>query len=159
MPYPQWEMSHATSEENIFEYPDRNLLHSLVSLYFEKSNIIMPILHRPTFLRSLNSGLHLRDPAFGMTVLLVCAIGSRFISNGDVLLDNDISQLSAGWKYFVQVPIFRKALYVRSTLYDLQCCVVRHFSILNRRCLADFLNSLQSFISWEHQRPMSLGPY
>jgi len=87
----------------------------------------MPILHRPTFLRSLNSGLHLREPAFGMTVLLVCAIGSRFTSDIRVLLDDDISDLSSGWKYFTQVPVFRNGLFLRSTLYDLQCYTVSCF--------------------------------
>ena len=120
-------MSHATSQENTFVFPEPDLLYSLVALYFEKSNIIMPILHRPTFLRSLNSGLHLREPAFGMTVLLVCAIGSRFTSDIRVLLDDDISDLSSGWKYFTQVPVFRNGLFLRSTLYDLQCYTVRCF--------------------------------
>ena len=119
-------MAHARSEEDIrFNYPEPDLLSCLVSLYFEKSNIIMPILHKPTFLRSLRSGQHFEDPSFGMTVLLVCAIGSRFTSDSRVLLDDDISDLSSGWKYFEQVPVFRKGLFVRCTLYDLQCYTVR----------------------------------
>jgi hypothetical protein len=98
----------------------------------------MPVLHRPTFLRSLNSGLHLREPAFGMTVLLVCAIGSRFTSDIRVLLDDDISDLSSGWKYFTQVPVFRNGLFLRSTLYDLQCYTVR--------CLPSGLNSFNMLL-------------
>ena len=119
-------MAHARSEEDIqFDYPEPDLLNSLVSLYFKKSNIILPVLHKPTFLRSLHSGQHFKELSFGMTVLLVCAIGSRFASDSRVLLDDDISDLSSGWKYFEQVPVFRKGLFVRSTLYDLQCYTVR----------------------------------
>ena len=122
-------MAFARAEENTFVYPEPDLLDSLVTLYFEKSNIISPVLHRPTFLRSLNSGLHLRDSDFGMTVLLVCAIGSRFTSDSRVLLEDDISDSSRGWKYYKQVPSFRNRLFERSTLYDLQFYTVRFFTL------------------------------
>ena len=63
-----------------------------------------------------------------MTVLLVCAIASRYTSDSRVLLDDDISGLSFGWKYFAQFPSFRNRLFERSTLHDLQCYVVRRFA-------------------------------
>jgi hypothetical protein len=124
----QWELSFARSQEHPLVYPEPDLLDSLIALYFEKSNIIIPVLHRPTFLHSLNSGLHQRDSGFGMTVLLVCAIASRFTSDSRVLLDDDISGLSSGWKYYAQVPSLRNRLYERSTLHDLQCYVVSCFA-------------------------------
>ena len=122
----KWELSYARSQEDALVYPEPDLLDSLVTIYFEKSNIFIPVLHKPVFLRSLASGLHLRDFSFGMTVLLVCAIASRYTSDGRVLLDDDISSLSSGWKYYSQVPNFRNCLFENSTLYDIQCYVVRH---------------------------------
>lgn len=74
-----------------------------------------------------------------MTVLLVCAIASPFSSDNRVLLDDDINGLSSGWKYYAQVPCFRNRLFEQSTLYDLQCYVVRFFLFLpktfNSLCL------------------------
>jgi hypothetical protein len=122
-------LSFAKSQEPQFVYPEPDLLDRLVALYFEKENIIIPVLHRPIFLRSLKSGLHLRDSGFGMTVLLVCAVASAYTSDSRVLLDDDISGLSSGWKYYAQVPCFRNRLFERSTLYDLQCYVVRCFEV------------------------------
>jgi hypothetical protein len=121
-------LSFARSQQNTFVFPEQDLLNSLVALYFERSDIFIPVLHKPTFLRSLASGLHLRDSGFGMTVLLVCAIASRFTSDSRVILDDDISSLSSGWKYYSQVPNFSRQLFERSTLFDIQSYVVRCFT-------------------------------
>lgn len=154
----QWEIAHAKSEEHIrFDFPEPDLLASLVSLYFEKSNIILPILHRPTFLRSLDSGLHLTDTAFAMTVLLVCAIGSGFTSDSRVLLDGDISDLSSGWKYFIQVPVFRKSLFVRSTIYDLQCYTVRSFASWIEDAWLSSYAAFGRLSTWNIYRPCRLA--
>ncbi|KAH9474371.1 putative transcriptional regulatory protein [Psilocybe cubensis] len=117
-----WEMEYISDPEVSYVYPEHDLLLSLVSLYFEKTNPFFPVLHRPTFLRSLASGQHLYDPSFGMTVLLVCAIGSRYSSDPRVISvpDAPLPALSAGWHYYCQVPIHRKMTLFKSSVYDLQ---------------------------------------
>ena len=69
-----------------------------------------------------------RDESFGSTVLLVCAIGSRYSSDERVLL-NGLSNTglwySAGWPWFRRVQQGRKILELRNaTLYDLQVPIV-----------------------------------
>lgn len=120
----QWELAYANSAESPYIYPDNDLLKSLVSLYFEKTNSIIPVLHEPTFMKSLALGQHHWDPSFGMIVLLVCALGSKYSQDSRVLVPNDTSRLSAGWHYFCQVPVHRKSLLYKSNIYDLQYYVV-----------------------------------
>ena len=60
------------------QFPPPDIIVSLVGSYFIHSNIYYPVLHRPTFQRSLDQGLHQRDREFGCLLLVVCAIGARF---------------------------------------------------------------------------------
>jgi len=115
-----WEKSLTTLPEPTYVYPPEDLLQSLVSIYFEKQHLILPVLHRPTFMKSLNSGQHIWDSTFGMTVLLVCAVASRYSHDPRVLVPGDSTSLSSGWKYFSQVPILRNPLLYRTTIYDIQ---------------------------------------
>ena len=94
----------------------------LVDLYFKRINLFLPILHRPSFENLLSQGYHLRDPAFGTCVLLVCAVAARHSDDPRVLLDEEIgldTWLSSGWKYFVQIPVTRRYLLERVSSYDL----------------------------------------
>ena len=150
-------MNFAYSQEIKYTYPEPDLLDSLVSLYFEKSHIYLPVLHQPTFVRSLQSGLHLRDPSFGMTVLLVCAVASRYSSDIRVLLDEDTVGLSSGWKYFSQVPVFRQSLFHRSTIYDLQYYTVSYPNFLTMSSILMIIVSSQSYTSSGRQYPMFHG--
>ncbi|KAF8179593.1 hypothetical protein K438DRAFT_2021624 [Mycena galopus ATCC 62051] len=56
---------------------------------------------RPTFERSVADGLHLRDDGFAATLLLVCAISSRWSTSPTVAG----SGLARGWEWFDQVPL------------------------------------------------------
>jgi hypothetical protein len=60
------------------KFPPPGVIASLVNGYFVHSNIYYPVLHRPTFQRSLDQELHQRDREFGCLLLVVCAIGARF---------------------------------------------------------------------------------
>uniref|UniRef100_A0A8H8CP76 Transcription factor domain-containing protein n=1 Tax=Psilocybe cubensis TaxID=181762 RepID=A0A8H8CP76_PSICU len=119
-----WEASLSSSFQPGYIYPEVGLLQTLVSLYFEKMNTIFPILHQPTFLKALSQNQHHWDPAFGMTVLLVCAIGSRYTNDPRVIVPEDKHGLSSGWPYFSQVQIYRNPLLLNSTIYDLQYFVL-----------------------------------
>ncbi|KAH9478722.1 putative transcriptional regulatory protein [Psilocybe cubensis] len=115
-----WEVSFVTASEEHYVYPEEDLLLNLVELYFEKTNSMIPVLHRPTFMKSLCLRQHHWDPSFGMIVLLVCALGSKYSQDPRVNEPDDSSGLSSGWKYFSQVPIHRKVMLVKTTVYDLQ---------------------------------------
>ncbi|KAJ6613518.1 fungal-specific transcription factor domain-containing protein [Mycena sp. CBHHK59/15] len=99
-----------------YEFPAADLLSELVGLYFTHMNTYFPLLHRPTFERSIADNLHLQDAGFGAIVLLVCAVASRF-SDDPRVFPHD---LTCGWQYFDQLPLVINHLFVRPTLYDLQ---------------------------------------
>lgn len=98
---------------------------ALIELYFHNVNDITPLLHRPTFEKGIAEGLHLSEEGFGSTVLLVCAVGSRFSDDPRVFLEGSDSTHSSGWEWFRQVQLVRKSLLAAPRLYDLQICCVR----------------------------------
>ena len=111
-------------KENSF--PPRDLLDVLVDLYFFHMNTYCPLLHEPTFKQSIEDGEHLRIGGFGATVLLVCAIGSRFTRDPRVLLDYSDNHHSAGWKWFLLVERIRRTSFAPAKIYDLQMYAVRY---------------------------------
>ncbi|KAJ7648436.1 fungal-specific transcription factor domain-containing protein [Mycena rosella] len=117
-----WELAHLSPPEAfpplIFPQPD--LLDGLVSLFFARVNIVLCLLHRPTFEKALASGLHLVDHQFGSTVLGVCAVASKYSDDPRVLLEGTNTRLSSGWKYFCQLEPFKKALMRSFTLHEAQ---------------------------------------
>ncbi|KAJ7782337.1 fungal-specific transcription factor domain-containing protein [Mycena maculata] len=104
----------------VYTFPPRDLLDSLVSLYFQRINIVMCMLHRPTFERSIASGLHLADHSFGAVVIAVCALASRYSDDPRVVLEGTNSKLSSGWEWFRQLPYLNTEFRRAPTLYDLQ---------------------------------------
>ncbi|KAJ7687612.1 fungal-specific transcription factor domain-containing protein [Mycena rosella] len=110
---------HQIPHTGPYVFPDADLLAVLVDHYFSNHNLYLPLLHRPTFERSLAHGLHVRDASFGAIVLLVCAIGSRFSRDPRVCGPED-EPLRCGWKYFDQLPHIVNHLFIHPTLYHLQ---------------------------------------
>lgn len=104
------------------EFPEPKLMASLIQLYFAEYNDFQwPVLHRPTFMQSVQSGQHLREDTFGMIVLLACALGSRFSDDRRVLLSNTDDWHTAGWKWFRQVKHKRQLILMSApSIYDLQ---------------------------------------
>ena len=82
-----------------------------------------------SFEKSVAEGLHFSDSMFGATLLLVCAHGSRYSEDPRVLAEGSDSPRSAGWKWFEQVNVFRRTLYQRTTLYELQMHAVGLLSV------------------------------
>ena len=133
-------------EHTTFVFPPTDLLHSLVSIYFDLFNIYNPLLHRPTFERDVREELHLRDSGFGAVLLMVCALAARASNDPRVLLarESDTARMqtvdgsdpskeqeepryhSAGWAWFAQVQKSRPAMwFMPPRLYDLQLAYVR----------------------------------
>ncbi|KAF9264065.1 hypothetical protein L218DRAFT_900741 [Marasmius fiardii PR-910] len=102
-----------------YKFPDRDLMSSLIDLYFAKVNSLLPILHAPIFQSSVQRDLHLRDEHFAATVLLVCALGSRY-SDDPRVLSAPGHYLSSGWKWYEQAQTFRRSSFDPSSLYELQ---------------------------------------
>ncbi|EKM58695.1 uncharacterized protein PHACADRAFT_117794 [Phanerochaete carnosa HHB-10118-sp] len=103
------------------DFPEPSLMNDLLDNYFQKIHKNFPLLHRPTFLQNIASGLHLTDEGFGATVLLVCALSARFSNNPAALTSGLTSWHWAGWQWFQQVRAVRKLIpLTTTTLYDLQ---------------------------------------
>ncbi|KAJ7182255.1 fungal-specific transcription factor domain-containing protein [Mycena crocata] len=101
-------------------FPPPEIITALIDLYFTRVNILLPLLHRPTFERAVEEGLHARNDGFAATVLLVCALASRW--------SDDPCMRESGWGWFNQVPPRGNNLLGEATLYDLQyCCLAAQF--------------------------------
>ncbi|KAJ7511777.1 fungal-specific transcription factor domain-containing protein [Mycena galericulata] len=83
-------------------FPDDDLLATLIDIYFKKINPMIALLHSPSFRASVVDGEHLRDHHFGAVVLAACALAARFSDDPRVLMTENASQQSAGWRYFLQ---------------------------------------------------------
>ncbi|KAF5393252.1 hypothetical protein D9757_000764 [Collybiopsis confluens] len=114
-----WEKQFTDREMPVYIFPDNDLTFSLISIYFAEVNIFLPILHRPTFNQYVSDGLHYRNPHFGATLLLVCAVASRYSKDPRVFAHPG-SELSCGWHYYEQVQTIRKSLFEPPTLFELQ---------------------------------------
>ncbi|KAJ3883882.1 fungal-specific transcription factor domain-containing protein [Lentinula edodes] len=82
-------------------FPPQDLLDRLIDLWFVKSQPYFPLFHRPTFERSVISGLHYHDRHFGETLLAMCALSARHSDDPRTL--THASALSAGFKWMQQV--------------------------------------------------------
>ncbi|PIL25380.1 transcription factor [Ganoderma sinense ZZ0214-1] len=119
----QWVRSLVENDFSVFEegcFPERELLDALIDLYFRHMNCHYPLLHEPTFKKAVEAGQHFRNGGFGATVMLVCAIGSRFASDPRVLLRDYDHPHSAGWEWFHYVERARRWSFGPAKLHDLQ---------------------------------------
>ena len=107
-----------------------DLMRHLVDRYFDNLNIILPLLHRPSFMRSIEEGLHQVDHSFGATVLLVCAIGCRYTDDPRVTHEITTSTSCTAWKFFSQMHQLKKINYLPHSLYEAQLYPVRYLSHL-----------------------------
>ncbi|EIW84600.1 hypothetical protein CONPUDRAFT_163679 [Coniophora puteana RWD-64-598 SS2] len=126
---PQRHTQGKNREAASYTFPEPDLCRTLVDLYFTHNNLIAPVLHRPTFERKYASGLHLRDTAFGAVVLLVCAVAAPGCDDPRVLPPGSPIEYSAGWQYFEQVQIMKKALLGPPCLEDMQVYCLSAFYV------------------------------
>ncbi|KAJ7505475.1 fungal-specific transcription factor domain-containing protein [Mycena galericulata] len=100
-----------------YVYPPNDLIDSLLELYFTNVHPMYPLLHRPSFERSVEQNLHLKNPKFGAVLLAVLAVASRWSNDPRVLVDGK-SSLSSGWKFVTQVQVAGK--HFDPTIYEVQ---------------------------------------
>ncbi|KAJ6499094.1 fungal-specific transcription factor domain-containing protein [Mycena sanguinolenta] len=109
--------------QDIYIFPEKDLMDSLLSLYFFHVHPFVPLLHRQTFEKSIHEGLHLRESRFGATVLLVCALAARYSSDPRVYLEGtNNSEHSCGWKWAGQIRLVKQSFTTTPSLYDVQIC-------------------------------------
>lgn len=114
-----------------FEFPETSLMLHLVDCYFDNLDLVLPLLHRPSFTRSIAQGLHEGDQSFGATVLLVCAIGCRYTNHPGVVHELSTSTPCTAWSFYNQVNVVRKAPYLPHSLYEVQVYPVGPISVLS----------------------------
>ncbi|TRM69414.1 fungal-specific transcription factor domain-containing protein [Schizophyllum amplum] len=118
-----WELSLLDDQapHTAYRFPEPDLLRHLIEVFFADLQPVMNIVHRPTFERELQSGLHHHDRDFGGMVLALCAVASRLTNEPRTWFDpND--RLSAGWAYFDQINLMRRrSLFEVSSLHEMQC--------------------------------------
>jgi hypothetical protein len=85
-----------------FNFPEPDLLAAVVEAYMIHVNAWSHLLHRPTFEAAIANRLHERDNTFACVLLLVCALGSRYVDDPRVNLP-ETSQRSAGWPFYMYV--------------------------------------------------------
>ncbi|TFK49989.1 hypothetical protein OE88DRAFT_1661464 [Heliocybe sulcata] len=117
---PPWELSIFEEEYPVFEFPQPDLLQTLIVQYFNCVNCLTPILHRPTFEANVQQGLQYKDPWFAAVLLVVCAIASRHTKDRRALYPGSTSLRSSGWHWFNQVLKVRRSPFVSTTLCGLQ---------------------------------------
>lgn len=116
-----WEREVESQPQTLtYVFPEDGLVIQLVDLYFTHFNLYQPLLHRPTFEKSIADKLHFTNNGFAVTLLVVCANGSRYSEDPRVFLNGTGSHHSRGWKWFDQVQMIRKSLLAVPSIYDMQ---------------------------------------
>jgi hypothetical protein len=101
-------------------FPEDDLMLSLIDLYFDRVNLFSPLLHRPSFMKSIQQNQHQLHKGFACVLLLVCAVGARFSDDPRVLSEGTDMTLSCGWKWFNQAHAVSKPAFAPATIHDLQ---------------------------------------
>ncbi|KAJ7694466.1 fungal-specific transcription factor domain-containing protein [Mycena olivaceomarginata] len=106
-----------------FTFPADHLMQSLLSLYFSNVNPFVPLLNRSIFEEAVLQGLHFRDLSFGTVLLLVCALGSLYLTPS-----SKENRERMAWNWYDQVELCGHSLGHQPTLYDLQAyCLATQF--------------------------------
>lgn len=116
-------------------FPDPDLLSSLVELYFTYINPYIPLLHRPTLEKAIADGLHQREVQFAATVLLICAIGVRFSEDPRVTAVPYDHPKSLGWVWFYQSQEMHQSVLFKPSLHTIQAYCVRPILRSHQRIL------------------------
>ncbi|KAF9068900.1 fungal-specific transcription factor domain-containing protein [Rhodocollybia butyracea] len=117
---PTWQRKLEQPRSSLI-FPEADLLLQLIELYFQRVQPYVPLLHYPSFSRSVSECLHLQDHSFGIVVLGVCAVASRYSHDPRCLETGTTSPHSLGWSYYKQMT--PRTLFTEPpNLYDLQYC-------------------------------------
>ncbi|KAJ4464931.1 fungal-specific transcription factor domain-containing protein [Lentinula aciculospora] len=104
---PKWQFYY-TVKHPPYTFPEDDLMHNLIDLYFTNVEPYFPMLHRPTLERSILNGLHLTDRRLGAILLMICSLASQHSDDPRTLLEGIESEYSRGWKYFRQIRLIHQ---------------------------------------------------
>lgn len=110
-------------------WPPDHVMPKLVEQFFTKTALMLPIINRESFEKSLRDGLHKTDVSFAKLALMLCAVASRFVDDPEVCMNDDegnLDKFSAGWKYFTQVYNLRGQC--PSEVHGVYCMVNLYYS-------------------------------
>ncbi|EEB98073.1 hypothetical protein MPER_02483 [Moniliophthora perniciosa FA553] len=68
-PLPWQRLAQVSDAGQSLVFPEEDMMQELIQTYFATVNLVVPLLHRPTFERSVAAGFHLRNRSFGFIVL------------------------------------------------------------------------------------------
>ncbi|KAJ3899705.1 fungal-specific transcription factor domain-containing protein [Lentinula edodes] len=107
-------------------FPDSDLLHELVNIYFAEFDPYLPLLHRQTFEQCIKDGTHLHERCFGKVVLAVCALASRYSNDPRNMIPGaPCPEHSLGWPWFKQVAVVQTTSFIDPPrVYNLQLFVL-----------------------------------
>ncbi|KAF8973212.1 fungal-specific transcription factor domain-containing protein [Flammula alnicola] len=134
---PSWEYSYEggraepseTLQTFVEYFPPPDLADTLIGLYFGNSNLTFPLLHRPTFDRQWQQGLHHRNVWFAGVCMSMFAIASRWCDDERVLPEAPTAESPQGdWRragrhYFdiaVEIHLVRRSLFHQPSLFEVQ---------------------------------------
>ncbi|KAE9391093.1 hypothetical protein BT96DRAFT_925475 [Gymnopus androsaceus JB14] len=103
-------------------FPEDDLLQSLCDLYFIHIHPYIPLMYQTQFERAISDGLHLQDRKFGLVVLGVCAVASKFSDDPRNLVNGTSNEHSLGWRWYEQTSFLQGSFLEPPSLYDLQSC-------------------------------------
>lgn len=104
------------------EFPEEDLMHDLVDLYFRHVNRVFPVIHEASFRLRFTDNLHKRDRRFGHLLLSVLAVASLYST--DQRTTEDVEGIAIpGQRFFEQVKDWNKTL-AAAALSDLQSAFV-----------------------------------
>ncbi|KAI5890685.1 uncharacterized protein SCHCODRAFT_02351135 [Schizophyllum commune H4-8] len=115
-----WQVRPPEPPASPFEFPEDDLIAKLVHLYFEKINLFIPLLHRPTLQRYIDQKKHHTDRYFAHVLLLLCACAARYTDDPRVFIEESNDVHSAGWQWARQVKVIRPNMVEKPTLFEIQ---------------------------------------
>ncbi|KAL1683624.1 fungal-specific transcription factor domain-containing protein [Schizophyllum commune] len=116
-----WECALLKKEPASHDFPEQDLMLSLIDLYFRHVQPFFPLLHRPTFEEGVRAAQYFTDHDFGVVVLLVCALGAQYSDDPRTLSEEyEMDTHSRGWKWFSQAEKVHKPIVGTPTLLEIQ---------------------------------------
>ncbi|EJU03922.1 hypothetical protein DACRYDRAFT_21316 [Dacryopinax primogenitus] len=107
-------------------WPEPDLAKLLIDTYFEKWNCVLPLLHKPTFLRQYADPKMRLDNNWVSVVFGVFAIASKLVDDPRALgpPDENGHYFDAGMKYFNEMRRIGSPLYAPPSLFRLQAIIL-----------------------------------
>jgi len=121
---------HDNYQSQSAEFPEDDLLHHLVDLYFQHVNRTFPVIHEPTFRAKVSDRLHMNDRRFGRLLLSVLTVASLYTTDERAFEEVDGIQVP-GHRFFNQIKDWNKSL-APAVLTGLQAAFVSSYLTIPR---------------------------